>query len=287
MSDAPFRRQFDAARDPYAARNALGITGTGGSGGGAPTDAEYIVAVDDPTLTNDRVLTNTATVTWDLATAGQVKANAIVPASTYQPLDADLTAIAALTGTNDIYYRSAANTWSPVVVSTGLAFSGGNLTATGGTAATGSVINSAYAELTTHTTTTAAMAGGADTIPQQTDGVQLLTVSITPTASTSKLRVHVSLPATISTAVSFWAALFRDSTAAAIAAVMQTTSADGVNSLVMNVEVTAGSTSATTFKIRFGNFNGVASTLAVNGISSARRLGGAQRVAITVLELKA
>jgi hypothetical protein len=49
-----------------------------------------------------------------------------------QPLDADLTAIAALTGIDVIYYRSATNTWSPVVVSTGLAFSGGNLTATGG-----------------------------------------------------------------------------------------------------------------------------------------------------------
>ena len=49
-----------------------------------------------------------------------------------QPLDADLTAIAALAGTNTIYYRSGANTWSPVVVSTGLAFLGGNLTASGG-----------------------------------------------------------------------------------------------------------------------------------------------------------
>src|SRR5262245_28672119 len=31
--DPPFRRAFDAARDPYAARNALGITSTGGGGG--------------------------------------------------------------------------------------------------------------------------------------------------------------------------------------------------------------------------------------------------------------
>jgi hypothetical protein len=49
-----------------------------------------------------------------------------------QPLDGDLTAIAALSGTNTIYYRSAADTWSPVVVSTGLSFSGGALTATAG-----------------------------------------------------------------------------------------------------------------------------------------------------------
>lgn len=51
----------------------------------------------------------------------------------YQPLDADLTALAALTGTNVLYYRSAANTWAAVTIGTGLSFTGGNLTATGGT----------------------------------------------------------------------------------------------------------------------------------------------------------
>jgi len=106
----PFRRAFDASQSPLAARNALGITGTGGSGGGAPPGAEYIVAVDDPTLTNDRVLTNTATVTWDLATAGQVKANAVVPASgapvgaeyITSTADATLTAERVLTDTASV-----------------------------------------------------------------------------------------------------------------------------------------------------------------------------------------
>jgi hypothetical protein len=46
-----------------------------------------------------------------------------------QPLDADLTAIAALTGTNTIYYRSAANVWTPVTIGSGITFSGGILTA--------------------------------------------------------------------------------------------------------------------------------------------------------------
>src|SRR5262245_40194477 len=32
--DVPWRREFDAERDPYAARNALGITTTGGGGAG-------------------------------------------------------------------------------------------------------------------------------------------------------------------------------------------------------------------------------------------------------------
>jgi Repeat of unknown function (DUF5907) len=69
-----WRRDFDAARDPYTARNALGITSLGG-GGGAPTTAEYITASIDPTLTNERVLTNTASITWDFSTPGQAKAS--------------------------------------------------------------------------------------------------------------------------------------------------------------------------------------------------------------------
>jgi hypothetical protein len=53
-------------------------------------------------------------------------------AATYQPLDADLTALAALTGTSNIYYRSAANTWTSVTIGTGLTFTGGTLAASGG-----------------------------------------------------------------------------------------------------------------------------------------------------------
>ena len=53
-------------------------------------------------------------------------------AAGYQPLDADLTALAALTGTNNIYYRSAADTWSSVTIGTGLTFTAGTLAASGG-----------------------------------------------------------------------------------------------------------------------------------------------------------
>ena len=57
--------------------------------------------------------------------------NLSIDLSGQQPADPDLTALAGLTGTNTIYYRSAANTWSPVNVSTGLSFSGGTLSNAG------------------------------------------------------------------------------------------------------------------------------------------------------------
>lgn len=52
-----------------------------------------------------------------------------ITAGVYQPLDADLTAIAALTGTNTLYYRSGASTWSAVTIGSNLTFSGGTLSA--------------------------------------------------------------------------------------------------------------------------------------------------------------
>jgi hypothetical protein len=53
-----------------------------------------------------------------------------------QPIDADLTAIAALSGTHNIYYRSASNTWSTVTIGSGLDFTGATLSATGGSTVT-------------------------------------------------------------------------------------------------------------------------------------------------------
>lgn len=48
---------------------------TEGGGGGAPTGAEYLTGAADATLTAERVVTDTPTGAWDLATAGQAKVN--------------------------------------------------------------------------------------------------------------------------------------------------------------------------------------------------------------------
>ncbi len=55
----------------------LAITGTTLDSTGAPSDAEYIVAASSGSLSAERVATDTATVTWDFATAGQAKANVV------------------------------------------------------------------------------------------------------------------------------------------------------------------------------------------------------------------
>jgi hypothetical protein len=50
----------------------------------------------------------------------------------YQPLDADLTSLAAASATGAIYYRSAANTWATVTIGSGITFTAGTLAASGG-----------------------------------------------------------------------------------------------------------------------------------------------------------
>lgn len=49
-----------------------------------------------------------------------------------QAWDADLDALAALSGTNTIYYRSAANTWTAVTIGANCTFSGGTFNCSGG-----------------------------------------------------------------------------------------------------------------------------------------------------------
>ena len=60
----------------------------------------------------------------------------LVIGTNVQAYDADLSALAALSGTNTIYYRSASNTWSAVTIGSNLTFSGGTLSAAGGSGGT-------------------------------------------------------------------------------------------------------------------------------------------------------
>ena len=61
--------------DSGAASGVAWAAETGGGGGGAPTDAEYLVATSHGSLSAERVTTNTATITWDHTVGGQAQAN--------------------------------------------------------------------------------------------------------------------------------------------------------------------------------------------------------------------
>jgi hypothetical protein len=61
--------------------------------------------------------------------SAQRTAMGVVIGTDVQAFDADLSALAALSGTNTIYYRSGAATWTAVTIGSNLTFSGGTLSA--------------------------------------------------------------------------------------------------------------------------------------------------------------
>lgn len=142
----------------YTATSALDTTLSSGSPSGATTIAlnsvSNIVSGDvisikldngstDWTKVNSTPVGSTLTLLVALsavaASGNRVTTNKwIADSGTAASLDGDLTSLASAVGTNTIYYRSAADTWSPVTISTGLNFGGGLLAVTGdGTLLTG------------------------------------------------------------------------------------------------------------------------------------------------------
>lgn len=141
-----------------------------------------------------------------------------------------------------------------------------------------------YAESTAYLNTTAAMAGALDTKPQQTDGVQLLTASITPKRATNKLRIEATIPFGSVGDNGVWFALFQDSVASAIHAGIAAAAKNTASIAKLLVDIPAGSTTPTTIKLRFGNLTGNKDVLAINGGATARWMGGASRVTLMITE---
>lgn len=124
-----------------------------------------------------------------------------------------------------------------------------------------------------------------DTIPQNTEGDQYMTVSITPTNASNILFIEVILFAVHSTGAWISAALFQDSVANALAAMTSySTTAGGGAPIVFRHKMVAGGTSAIAFKVRAGNHLG-AGTVTFNGNAGSRIFGGVIASSITVTEL--
>ena len=147
------------------------------------------------------------------------------------------------------------------------------------------VVQQVYATDATYASTTATFPLD-DTIPQIGEGAEAVTVAITPTNSSNYLLIEAGGMFTNSTSTTcVILALFQDSTADAIAASGHpVSSASNANSGSITHRMAAGTTSATTFKLRFAGQGG---TTYRNGTSSNRLFGGRTNSWITVTEIKA
>lgn len=124
-----------------------------------------------------------------------------------------------------------------------------------------------------------------DTIPQNTEGAEVMTLAITPKSATNKLKIDVVVNCSnVATGQFLTIALFQDTTADALAVTHnRQTTAQGLEVSSFTHFMTAGTTSSTTFKIRIG---GTASATTFNGINTARKFGGVLASSITITEIK-
>ena len=126
-----------------------------------------------------------------------------------------------------------------------------------------------------------------DTIMQNTEGTEFMTLAITPTSSTSKLKFDIVFNGcnNVSNKITT-VGLFQDSTANALATVQNLNFYGVANNpftLSLNHFMTAGTTSSTTFKVRAGG--DTSSTTTFNGQNGSRKGGGVLASSITITEI--
>lgn len=185
--------------------------------------------------------------------------------------------------TSRLLGRTTASTGAieEITVGNGLSLSSGNLAVSGGVVQR--VEGTPY---TTYNSTSATIPSD-DTIPQNTEGAEWATVTITPKNASNRLVIEAffSLVAIGTSAATACFALFQDSTANALAATGATQTTGGyISNAYVKHEMAAGTTSATTFKVRAGASSG---SLYVNGGTGARTYGGVASVRISVTEISA
>lgn len=135
---------------------------------------------------------------------------------------------------------------------------------------------------------TGAMATGtgtfteSDTIPQNTGGTQYMSAAITPTSNVNLLHISARGFYSNSASAGLIQALFQDSTANALAANDSTVPSTQNTTLMTEHFMQAGTTSATTLKVRTGGQSG---TLTFNGNAGGRYFGGVASSTLRIVEI--
>lgn len=124
-----------------------------------------------------------------------------------------------------------------------------------------------------------------NTIPQNTEGDQFMSLAITPKSATSLLKIDVITILNSNATKTLVSALFQDSTASALAC-----SASSVSNTFFSVQsfshyMTSGTTSSTTFKVRCGCEAG--GNTYFNGAPAGALYGGVLSSSITITEYSA
>jgi len=150
----------------------------------------------------------------------------------------------------------------------------------------GGVVQTSYAEYTANSNITTVIPPD-DTIPQNTEGTEILAAAITPKFSTSRILVQFQGWGSMSVGpLQFIASLFRDAAANALSAAYSTNDAvaGGIAGAVIVYQDSPSSTSLLTYRVRVGLQS--AGTLRLNGTSTARFFGGIAKSTLILQEIK-
>jgi hypothetical protein len=150
------------------------------------------------------------------------------------------------------------------------------------TVSAGFAVQSVYSSSGT-CTTGATIVPFDNTIPQNTEGLEVLTVNITPNSATNVLEIEAEIVSSFSASAHVIAALFQDTTADALAVVVDTAGADELVTQRIRHHMVAGTSSLTTFKVRAGG--SATGTYTFNGTGGTGLFGGVCASNINVKEI--
>lgn len=143
-------------------------------------------------------------------------------------------------------------------------------------AGVGAIVSIVSAEVATMFTSTATIPLD-DTIPQITEGTEVITLTVTTTQAGQRVRLFFECHVGANATTPVIAALFVDATANALTASQLTTGSSPVR-LAFDKVVTMGAAGTYTFRVRVGPSPAASATLTFNGAAGVRQLGGAEAI---------